>query len=964
MMLAERWVDKVFEVQRFTDRILLLRLIIGNAIFTILSLYAPQSGHKEPGIKERFYDQLQSIVAKIPATEMLVMVGDWNGHVGAEAGAYDEAHGGHGYGVRNAEGESVLEFAIANDLIVGNTLFRKRDSHLITYSSGDHHKTQIDYILFRKRLRSAVSNVKVIPNEECVKQHHLVVCDLTVSMPLNKKRKFVPRIRTWKLKDPAIAMQFHEAFKDKVTHSATATADDQSDTVEGLWSNLKQPLLDAASEVCGVSRNHQWRPETWWWNDRVDDAIKEKRSRYKTYNALKKSGNVTESREAKTAYNEAKRIAKHVVWLAKSEAEKEEFANISPSGDGVFRIAKQMDRTNQDVVGEKCVRNDAGELSLNDEEKMKAWVEHYARLLNVEFDWPRQHLPDAPPIAGPPPSVSTKLVRRALSKMKCGKAAGPSGIIAEMLKATGDEGIERMRQIADAVITEGVIPKDWEESYIINLYKGKGEALERGNYRGLKLTDQAMKTLECVMDFYIRGMVDIDGMQFAFVPGRGTTDAIFTVRQLQEKFIAVKKPLFFAFVDLEKAFDRVPRSVLWWALRSLGVEEWAVRVIQAMYANARSRVRVNGQYSEEFGVGVGVHQGSVLSPLLFIIVLEALSREFRTGVPWELLFADDLVVIADSMEDCITKLKAWKSGMESKGLRVNMKKTKIMVSGLGLNELKDSGKFPCAVCRSGVGRNSIKCSKCKMWVHKKCSGIAEKLKANPEYVCPRCQGKSRPIDGRPCTQVDIDGTALDVEASFCYLGDMLCAGGGCERAIATRCCVAWGKFRKLLPILTSKHLSYKIRGKVYSACVRSSMLHGSETWAPKAEDLQRLRRNDRAMIRWICRVKLNDEIPSEVLNRRLGLEEVTSVVRTRRLRWYGHVQRASTCINSITQMPLPGGREAVRPRKTWRECVKNDLEKCNLTAVDPQNRDAWRKAIKSARCCLPRTQGQPQHHKY
>ena len=87
-----------------------------------------------------------------------------------------------------------------------------------------------------------------------------------------------------------------------------------------------------------------------------------------------------------------------------------------------------------------------------------------------------------------------------------------------------------------------------------------------------------------------------------FVPGRGTTDAILIVRQLQEKYIAVKKPFYFAFVDLEKAFDRMPRKVLWWALRSLGVEEWAVRVIQGMYVNARSRVRVNGQYSEEFGV--------------------------------------------------------------------------------------------------------------------------------------------------------------------------------------------------------------------------------------------------------------------------------------------------------------------------------------------------------------------------
>ena len=86
-----------------------------------------------------------------------------------------------------------------------------------------------------------------------------------------------------------------------------------------------------------------------------------------------------------------------------------------------------------------------------------------------------------------------------------------------------------------------------------------------------------------------------------------------------------------AFMDLEKAFDHVPRKVIWWALRKLGVEEWIVWLVQGMYANARSRVHVGEGFSKEFEVKVGVHQGSVLSPLLFIIVLEALSREFRAG---------------------------------------------------------------------------------------------------------------------------------------------------------------------------------------------------------------------------------------------------------------------------------------------------------------------------------------------
>jgi len=151
-----------------------------------------------------------------------------------------------------------------------------------------------------------------------------------------------------------------------------------------------------------------------------------------------------------------------------------------------------------------------------------------------------------------------------------------------------------------------------------------------------------MKLLECVLDTSIRGMVNIDSTQFGFVPGQGTSDAIFLISQLQEKHFAVNKPLFIAFVNLEKAFDQIPRKVLSWALRCLDVEKWAVRVIQGMYTYVRSQVRVNGQYREEFGVGVCVHQGSVLSPLLFILVLEVLSCEFRTGVPWELLYDDDL----------------------------------------------------------------------------------------------------------------------------------------------------------------------------------------------------------------------------------------------------------------------------------------------------------------------------------
>ena len=150
------------------------------------------------------------------------------------------------------------------------------------------------------------------------------------------------------------------------------------------------------------------------------------------------------------------------------------------------------------------------------------------------------------------------MVKRAISQMKAGKAPGPSGIVVEMIRAAGDMGASMIRDLAAAIIRDGKVPSDWEQSFIVCLYKGKGDALERGNYRGLKLTEQVLKVLERIVDGLIRQVVSIDDSQFG--PGRGTTDAIFVVRQLQ-KYLAANKRLYMAFVDLEKAFDRVPRKV-------------------------------------------------------------------------------------------------------------------------------------------------------------------------------------------------------------------------------------------------------------------------------------------------------------------------------------------------------------------------------------------------------------------
>ena len=158
------------------------------------------------------------------------------------------------------------------------------------------------------------------------------------------------------------------------------------------------------------------------------------------------------------------------------------------------------------------------------------------------------------------------------------------------------------------------------------------------------------------------------------------------------------------------------------------------------------------------------------------------------------------------------------------------------------------------------------------------------LTKDPDYRCTRCRGPAHPtLDGRPQKEVQVGPDKLEVVASFCYLGDMLSAAGGCELSTTTCVKTAWKKFKELLPVLFSRQLSFKTRGHVHSSCVRSAMLHASETWPLTKSNLQRLQRNDRAMIRQICNVRPQDIVTTrsiELLARLHSEGEKTLMVWT------------------------------------------------------------------------------------
>ena len=159
---------------------------------------------------------------------------------------------------------------------------------------------------------------------------------------------------------------------------------------------------------------------------------------------------------------------------------------------------------------------------------------------------------------GPIKNVTREEMTIAIKVTKPKKAAGPSEVCAEMISASGEVGVSVMVDLCQRVLDGKGMPDEWQTNVVVPIFKRKGDVSNCNTYRGVKLLEHAMKIVESVLERTIRELVNIDLMQFGFMPGRGTTEALFVVRRMQEGYRDQKKKLYMYIVDIDKTFDRVP----------------------------------------------------------------------------------------------------------------------------------------------------------------------------------------------------------------------------------------------------------------------------------------------------------------------------------------------------------------------------------------------------------------------
>ncbi|VDP22515.1 unnamed protein product [Heligmosomoides polygyrus] len=276
--------------------------------------------------------------------------------------------------------------------------------------------------------------------------------------------------------------------------------------------------------------------------------------------------------------------------------------------------------------------------------------------------------------------------------MRPGKATGPDDVAADLCKSMLWYPAAWFAKFFIQVVAEKNVPECWRQSATTPIWK-KGSPAGCSNYRPIRLLSHSMKIFERIVDGRIRDIVQFSSNHCGFVAGCGTVDA--TARLLLEKHREKQKPVHIAFLELEKAFDRVPPEVIWYAVRHHGVPEELIEWVRILYSCLKSQVQAAAGTSMEFPISVGVHQGSALSPLLFVVVMDAITRDLQKLVSWTLLYADDVMLASDDKDELAQEVQAWCDRLERFGLRLNVKKTEylttdvtestsIKVNGIGL----------------------------------------------------------------------------------------------------------------------------------------------------------------------------------------------------------------------------------------------------------------------------------------
>nr|KAG5699610.1 hypothetical protein BaRGS_000726 [Batillaria attramentaria] len=882
-----------------SPRILSARFNSKGRKVTILQCYAPTNVADEEE-KENFYEQLQAVLDKAPRRDLKILMGDLNAKVGTDNTDRELIMGKHGTGTQNENGELFTEFCTTNDLVIGGTIFPHKTIHKTTWTSPDGRTVnQIDHITIGRKWRRSLLDVRAKRGADAASDHHLVIAAIKIKLKAYRDQADRPshKYNVHSLKESVKT----NAFRCELRNRFSALDTLPEETVEEHWHDLRETWTATCREVLGKkTRQHkEWLTSDTW------DLITE-RKRLK--DLINHTDDQDHKRDLQAQYWDVNRQVKRSARNDKRNfindlTEEAETAAGQRNMKRLYEITRTLSGKNNNPT--RPVKDKNGQIITKEEDQRTRWAEHFKETLNRP---PPPVPPDIPP-AAQLLDISTNLptkteIIKAIKSLKSGKAAGPDCIPPEALKADIQTSTDMLHPLLRKIWESESVPQDWKKGHLVKLPK-KGDLSSCSNWRGIMLLSIPGKVLTRIILERLKTALDktLREEQAGFRNDRSCTDHIATMRIIIEQSLEWQTPLYSTFVDFQKAFDSVDREVIWKLMSHYGFPPKFVNIIRQLYEDATCQVIHDGKLTEPFTVRTGVRQGCILSPTIFLMVVDWVMRQAtdgkRTGIQWtfskqleDLDFADDIALLSHKQQDAQEKLNRVAEEAEKTGLKINISKTEVMRVN-----------------------------------HKQ----HDPIQLHQEDI----------------KEVD----------KFIYLGSAVSKDGGTDEDIKSRTNKARHAFRTLRPICRSTALSLRNKIRIFNSNVKSVLLYGSETWRTTKTSSHKLQ----TFINRCLRNILNIRYPLVITNQDLweGTRQVPieQEIKKRKWGWIGHTLRKST--SNVTRQSLDwnpqGKRKVGRPKQTWRRSTDAEAKAAGTTWAElkraSQNRVRWRSVV--AALCSP-----------
>ena len=859
----------------------------------VVQCYAPTNDHEDE-IKNNFYSKLQTVLDRFKDKDITIVMGDFNAKIGHNNQGYEEIMGRQGLGIKNENGELFINFCADNSLVIGGSIFQHKDIHKATWMSPDQNThNQIDHICIKKRFRRSLRDVRVYRSADVASDHHLLVGKIKLTL---KRQGHCPSRRTQYnvnlLKEISIKNEFTIELKNRFKALEEMEGNEDINT---QWNLVKQSWNTTCQQVLGV-KTYQNKP---WISDTTLKKIKQRKENKVV---LINSRTRALKKEAQEKYAEANRQVKRSIKKDKRDfidnlAEEAETAASKGNIKELYSITKKLAGKFQQQ--NKPIKDKEGNKLTNAEKQEKRWMEYFKELLNRSAPL---NTPDIQPAQNDLEIDCNRPtkgeIKKAIKMLKNGKAAGPDGIPAEAIKADIELSTNVLYNIIGNIWEQGELPKDWREGHLVKLPK-KGDLTDCSNYRGIMLLSVPGKVLNRIILERIKKAVDslLRDEQAGFRQNKSCLDQITTLRIIIEQCTEWNASLYINFIDFEKAFDSVDGENLWKLLRHYGIPPKITELIKNTYQNMSCRIIHDGKLTEAFEIESGVRQGCLLSPFLFLLVIDWVmsntTENRKNGIQWTLFkqledldFADDIALLAQSHKQMQEKTTILDSLAQQMGLKINDSKSKIMR-----------------------------------------------------------------INSKSIETVEVRGKVLEEVDNFTYLGSIVDKEGGTGKDIKARIQKARGAFAMLKNIWKSKQISIKTKLRIFNSNVKSVLLYGSESWRSTKGDWNKLQTFVNGSLRRILGIKWFDRITNASVWERTTHIPIEQEIRKRRWRWIGHTLRKPN--TNLTRQALTwnpqGARQRGRPKNTWRREVEKDVKRIgkNWKSLEmiARDRKTWKELV-------------------